>query len=225
MGLSPPSSHGGGISVWGQESTSRYVGSGDPTGVVTPGAIGDLYVDDTTPALYQATGTTSADWQQVGGGGSSPVLFLKLPFTFATANLDTGVPIPGWTPKAGDVLYDCWIEVDEFFNGTTPKGDLMFNGATPPGFFGAVNVPRDMANGDGEYNTGINLLSNTSDTNNSLQQTSAADGFARIVPGPVIADCASFDLVISQDGTPSGGPTGATQGSGIAYAIVYPAAP
>lgn len=43
--------------------------NGDPTGVVVPSYVGQLLVDDTTPALYQATGLTNADWELVGGGG------------------------------------------------------------------------------------------------------------------------------------------------------------
>lgn len=63
---------GGGLSDWGQAATAHFHGTGSPVGVVTPGGVGDLYVDDTTPALWQATGLTSADWTQVGGGGSQP---------------------------------------------------------------------------------------------------------------------------------------------------------
>ena len=55
--------------AWGQAATAAYVGSGSPVGVVTPSGEGDLYVDNTTPALWQATGDTSEDWTQVGGSG------------------------------------------------------------------------------------------------------------------------------------------------------------
>lgn len=68
LGTSPPA--GG---AWGQTSTSKYSGSGSPVGVVTPDAEGDLYVDDTTPALWQATGVANTDWQQVGGGTSPQI--------------------------------------------------------------------------------------------------------------------------------------------------------
>lgn len=54
---------------WGEASTAQFSGSGDPTGVVTPSGEGDLYVDTSTPALYQATGATSSDWAIVGGSG------------------------------------------------------------------------------------------------------------------------------------------------------------
>lgn len=58
---------GGG--AWGEASGAALVGSGSPVGVVAPTGIGDLYVDETTPALWQANGLTNTDWQLVGGGG------------------------------------------------------------------------------------------------------------------------------------------------------------
>lgn len=62
---------GGGIAAWGQTSTAKYAGSSSPVGVVTPDAEGDLYIDDTTPALWQATGVADTDWQLVGGSSGS----------------------------------------------------------------------------------------------------------------------------------------------------------
>lgn len=62
---------GSGITAWGQTSTAKYVGSGSPVSVVTPDHEGDLYVDDTTPALWEATGVADTDWQLVGGGSGS----------------------------------------------------------------------------------------------------------------------------------------------------------
>lgn len=41
--------------------------SGDPTGVVTPEFIGQLYHDTTADTYYYSTGTTSADWTAIGG--------------------------------------------------------------------------------------------------------------------------------------------------------------
>lgn len=59
---------GGGIASWGQVSTSQYSGSGSPVGAVTPDAEGDLYLDTTTPAVWQATGTGDTDWQNISSG-------------------------------------------------------------------------------------------------------------------------------------------------------------
>lgn len=64
----PPGGGGGGIAAWGQVSTAQYAGSGSPVGVVTPDAEGDVYIDTTGPGLWQATGTGSSDWTQLGTG-------------------------------------------------------------------------------------------------------------------------------------------------------------
>ena len=61
--------HGtGGVKIQG---VTYFAGSGSPVGAVTPKAEGDLYVDDTTPALWQATGVANTDWQQVGTSGQT----------------------------------------------------------------------------------------------------------------------------------------------------------
>lgn len=59
---------GAGGGAWGEASTAQFSGSGSPIGVVTPSGKGDLYVDEDTPALWQATGLTNADWQPATGG-------------------------------------------------------------------------------------------------------------------------------------------------------------
>lgn len=59
-----------GIPDWGSAVTAHFSGDGSPVGVVTPDNISDLYLDNTTPGLWQANGLTDADWTQVTGGGS-----------------------------------------------------------------------------------------------------------------------------------------------------------
>lgn len=54
-----------GITAWGAANTAQYSHAGDPNGVVVATAEGDLCVDTTTPALYQALGAGTA-WQLVG---------------------------------------------------------------------------------------------------------------------------------------------------------------
>jgi hypothetical protein len=44
--------------------TDNVSGHGSPVGVVTPDAINQFYTDVDTPALWQATGITNADWRQ-----------------------------------------------------------------------------------------------------------------------------------------------------------------
>ena len=91
---------GGGSSAWGRASTATYHGSGSPVGVVTPSGAGDLYVDETTPALYQATGGTAEDWQQVGAGS------LTTWGDFGTATQHgEGSPVGVRVPDAAGCLY------------------------------------------------------------------------------------------------------------------------
>lgn len=61
---------GAGSGLWGQSSRAKYSGSGTPVGTVTPDAEGDLYVDTTTPALWQSTGTVDTAWEQIGAVSS-----------------------------------------------------------------------------------------------------------------------------------------------------------
>lgn len=75
---------------WGQATTAHFSGSGSPVTVVTPSAIGDLYVDTTTPGLWQANGLTNTDWQDISGGGSLPSWFL----------FGTGSPVGVVTPPS-----------------------------------------------------------------------------------------------------------------------------
>ncbi|HXA33027.1 MAG TPA: hypothetical protein VNV87_12265 [Acidimicrobiales bacterium] len=112
---------GGGITAWGQESTAKFAGSGSPVGVVTPSHEGDLYIDDTTPGLWQATGATSADWQQVGTSGQSPTVLMSLlgaqfplgpfaqqfdaPISFATnTGVHGSIVVPAFKVSAGNVV-------------------------------------------------------------------------------------------------------------------------
>lgn len=59
---------------WGLEATSNFVFAGDPNGNVTSKKKGDLCLDITTPAIYQATAPNATTWQLIGsgGGGSFP---------------------------------------------------------------------------------------------------------------------------------------------------------
>lgn len=57
---------GGGIASWGLATQATFSGLGSPSGVVTPNAVGDLYVDKATPGLYQANGLTNTSWQLIG---------------------------------------------------------------------------------------------------------------------------------------------------------------
>lgn len=107
---------------WGQAATAHFHGNGSPVGVVTPGGIGDLYVDDTGPGLWQATGLTSADWSQVGSGGSGGIIGKVI--AFDTPGLAAGVPF--WTPTVDTYILNAWFEVPHNgqWDGTTPLADF-----------------------------------------------------------------------------------------------------
>lgn len=70
MALNPTSSRGsgggGGIASWGSAANATLVGSGSPVGVITPGGVGDLYVDNVAPGLWQANGLTNTSWTLIG---------------------------------------------------------------------------------------------------------------------------------------------------------------
>ena len=75
--------------VWGQASTAKFAGSGSPIGVVTPSGIGDLYVDDVSPAMWQATGPANTNWVQIAAGGSiGLVLIQRQVLSAPAANVD-----------------------------------------------------------------------------------------------------------------------------------------
>lgn len=48
-------------------------GTGSPVGTVVPDYIGQYFKNTSGPTYYRSTGTTSADWTQIGG--SSPVSY------------------------------------------------------------------------------------------------------------------------------------------------------
>jgi len=58
--------------VTDQKGRSRvYDGVVSPIGVVTPEAVGDLYINTAVSAAYVATGTTDADWELIDSGSIS----------------------------------------------------------------------------------------------------------------------------------------------------------
>ena len=112
---------GGGITSWGQTSTAHATHAGDPNGVVT-GAVGDLLLDTTTPAVWQNTDGAMA-WQLVGPTvATGDVVVRQFPFAFDTPNLLTGADL--YNPTIGDLLLAGWIEIVTPWDGTTPKGDF-----------------------------------------------------------------------------------------------------
>jgi hypothetical protein len=117
-----------------QVYTALTLLSGSPPAVSRcyPGAdlidpVADLVVPGapTTGQVLTASSPTAAEWATPsggGGGGAGAPVVHKFAFAYDTASLHTGAT--AYTPAAGDVLLDAWIEIDTAWDGTTPLGDF-----------------------------------------------------------------------------------------------------
>lgn len=245
MGVHQPGGGGTGLQAWGEALTSEFHGSGSPVGVVTPAHEGDLYVDDTTPAVWQATGTTNTSWTQVGAGGATPgaAIVRKFPFAFNTPNLLTGATV--YTPTIGDILLNLWLEITTAWDGTTPKFDLGTFLLRNSGWYSDIGDPAGGVPLNTADNTGLsdqNLLQgevtgpisdnafmyNIDGNENAAMSVSGA----KIVPAGVGIQAAGtrffpakfvtadpIKVCVSQDGTNTGADPGATQGAAVLYLI------
>lgn len=74
-----------------------FMGNGDPNGTVTALAIGDLYVDLETPALYQAGTADDASWTEFGSSS------FPLWFQYGSGDPITNSVVP---EQAGALYYD-----------------------------------------------------------------------------------------------------------------------
>ena len=150
-----PDNQPGGIASWGLASQAHFVGDGSPSGVVTPTAAGDLYVDNTTPALYQATGTGDTDWQLVGGG-SQPITGdgdpggVVTPTSIGQLYIDTTGG--GLYISTGLVDTD-WLQVGGVLGGVSPG--FSVNGSTPRGFDG--NFAASLVAGENGFGGSISI--------------------------------------------------------------------
>jgi hypothetical protein len=117
---------GGGLTSWGDAATATFAGSGSPVGVVTPSGEGDLYIDDTTPALWQATGVANTDWVQVGTSGQTVVVthddYTASPGDYVIADsteVTAGAPVidPGGAASAVDAVDGAPASVDVTITG------------------------------------------------------------------------------------------------------------
>jgi len=148
--------------------------------------------------------------------GGHPIL-RALHFTYATANLDTGAPL--YVPTPGDFLLDAWISVDTAFDGTTPLGDLLIQGFA--GFIATINtalsihVFQDMKTAWIVGPTGTMF---DSDENNDIAALSSYLLALQYVPSK-FATNAPVCMVVSKDGTPTGGDPGSTVGAGTLYLV------
>jgi len=84
------------------------VSSGTPVGSVTPGIIGEFYVDSTGPSLYVSTGLTNSDWTNLSSGAATTESNLVIAAQF--------------TPEVDFIFYDGWVAQE---NITITKGSLF----------------------------------------------------------------------------------------------------
>ena len=142
-------------------------------------------------------------------------------FSHATAGLNTGVV--AYTPNIGDILLDCWIEVDTAFNGTTPLADVGdFVGTNTGIFFQGVGAV-DLTNPDSmlDLGGGGDLLCRTDSAPawSDGFYTGYANGNNRLLPARFVANL-PLKLVVSTTGAKGGAATGATAGAGVVYFLL-----
>lgn len=169
-------------------------------------------------------------------GGASIVR--AFPFAFDTPGLLTGAAL--YTPTAGDILLDAWIEIDTAWDGTTPLGDLgSFIGSQFGWFSGVTQVDMTVADVQGGASgIGDGLL--VGNTLSSVAQISTIQSIAGAVqvdgagPGLTPISPVAFGfraaparfttddqikVCVSQDGTNTGDDPASTQGAAVLYLV------
>jgi len=71
--------------------------------------------------LQEIAVSNGSSWIPSGGNTGSGLLKV-IPFGYDTPGISTGAPL--YTPTAGELLLDGWIQVLTPWNGTTPLGDM-----------------------------------------------------------------------------------------------------
>jgi hypothetical protein len=141
----------------------------------------------------------------------------KFAFDYTTANLNTGVAL--YTPQSGEVLLDAWIQVTNVWDGTTPTADFGMLLTPNEGLLAVLttlsssNRLQDMTVG---AVTQYGLTYNDGTANNLANASSWAD--VALVPS-FFSSTDPFCVVVSTDGTVSGGATGSTTGSAVLFLL------
>lgn len=149
-----------------------------------------------------------------GGGGSTPgaAIVRKFPFAFNTPGLAAGATL--YTPTAGDILLNGWIEVDTAWNGTTPKADIGTFVGTVFGWL-TFNSTVDMTKADSERR-GTGVLVGSDFSNASI--VAATGGNERDAPSKLLGT-EPIKVVVSTTGASNGADPGATQGAAVLYLV------
>jgi hypothetical protein len=126
--------------------------AGDPTGIVTPAFLGQLYHDTSADTYYRSTGETTADWTAIGG--SCPP-----PYSDCTMLVGSGEPTGIATPNfIGQLYHD--TDVDGYYRSTgmtSADWTAIGTGAAP----NILTTPDDLAPLLGSYTVSdIPTLSN-----------------------------------------------------------------
>lgn len=158
------------------------------------------------------------------GGSTAGAARVLGPFQFAfdDAGIEDGIEV--WTPAAGDILLDAWIEVDENFTGTTPLGDIgTFTGGQAFGWLASNNAAADLTVND-VNNTGIDpaLLTQGGGPVTGVYQVTAVSATynsVRQLPAKFIG-ATPVKVVVSQNGEVGGAAVGGSAGSGSVYLVV-----
>lgn len=149
---------------------------------------------------------------------SNRTKIIAVPFAFDSPGLLIG-EFEAYTPAVGEILEDAWIEVDEAWNGTTPRADIgTFKNGQTSGFWKAGDGAIPLVNPD-VLLLGGSVLGNLNDLftyNRSLAGSNAYTEFRAGAPGK-FTTTDPLCICVSQDGTLTGGDPVSTQGSAILY--------
>jgi hypothetical protein len=147
----------------------------------------------------------------------------KAPFAFDSPGLSTGFAVTfndGYTPAIGDIVHDLWVEIDTAWDGTTPKGDFGTLLPGPTGFLQSFGNPSmDMTNPDedgavqGGWLIGFAVPSDLASGSFNPSSPVLYRWKQKVTAANPIK------VVVSQDGTTTGGDPGSTQGSATLYLV------
>ncbi len=191
--------------------------------------------------LERARRLIDGKWKYVtadesGGGGSQPgaVRVLAFPFDFSMA-ADLAVGVPVWTPAVGDILLDAWIETDDADVWSTDTGSVLADigivdsgSFVSSGFFNRFVGTVDLSSAtwsDGDAAAWLSYAQGAGTAPPVLGLAAVAVMSALSFntfrsPLTVFKDVAPLSLVVSGDGTPSGGAADVTAGASTLYIAV-----
>ena len=181
--------------------------------------VADLPNSPTAQPAFGFSGQGTFSWYD-GTQWRAPVgvtQLRKFAFDYTTANLNTGVAL--YTPQSGEVLLDAWIQVTSVWDGTTPTADFGMLLTPNEGLLAVLttlsssNRLQDMTVG---AVTQYGLTYDGGTANNLANASSWAD--VALVPS-FFSSTDPFCVVVSTDGTVSGGATGSTTGSAVLFLL------